>query len=74
MRCLGISNEYHMSLQRNKKKKYNILNIGTDRLEQTVDTDQAPQNVASDLGLHSLLLIQHYFRQISSSKILGQVW
>ena len=29
----------------------------------SVDPDQMPQNVASDLGLHCLLLIQHYLDQ-----------
>ena len=36
------------------------LNVWIDRYKQTVDPDQKPQNVASDLGLHCLALIQHF--------------
>ena len=41
------------------------LSIGTDMPEQTVDLDQMLQNVASDLVLHCLPLVQLLFRRIN---------
>ena len=39
------------------------LSIGTDgHSTDSVDPDQTPQNVVSDLGLHCLPYIQQYFR------------
>ena len=42
-----------------------IYTILFQRLENDVDPDQMLQNAASDLGLHSLQLIQQYFIPIN---------
>ena len=36
-----------------------MQSVGTGRLDQTVDQEQVPQNLAFDMGLHRLPLIQH---------------
>ena len=47
-------------------------------LANSVEPDQMPQNVASDQGLHCLMLFWYYFRHIIDSKMnlstLGEVW
>ena len=61
----ALQKKFFKLLLENKMYRNNPKCWDRQAWANSVDPDQMLQNAASDLGLHCLPLIQHYFRHIS---------